>query len=188
MATFDFQQIHDEFRERIFHYLFGMVGKNDAEDLTQVVFEKISRNLENFRGESSIATWIYRIATNVALDDGRLASSRKTIISLDTIKDSCDCNILGNDKHLDAESGLMRREMNSCIHRIVKRMPETERVVLLLSEFEGLKNREIAEILDITIDAVKIRLHRARTRLKKDIKTECTLYHDERNELVCTPK
>ena len=188
MASFDFQQIHDEFRERVSHYLFGMVGKSNAEDLTQVVFEKISLNLTSFREESSLATWIYRIATNVALDNIRLASSRKNIISLDTIEENCNCNIFENEKRLDAESGLMRREMNACIHRIIKRMPETERVVLLLREFEGIKNREIAEILDITLDAVKIRLHRARTRLRKDIKTECTLYHDQRNELVCTPK
>ncbi|PKN36961.1 MAG: RNA polymerase subunit sigma-24 [Deltaproteobacteria bacterium HGW-Deltaproteobacteria-2] len=188
MASFDFQQIHDEFRDRVFHYLFGMVGKSDAEDLTQVVFEKINRNLSSFREESSLATWIYRIATNVALDNRRSASSRQTIISLDTIEDSCDCDIFGKEKHLDAESGLMRREMNTCIHRIIKRMPENERVVLLLREFEGMKNREIAEILDITLDAVKTRLHRARTRLRKNITTECSLYHDQRNELVCTPK
>lgn len=187
MSSVDFQKIHDEFRPRIFHYLSGMVGKDNAEDLTQVVFEKVSRGLSNFRGESSLATWIYRIATNVALDHGRSASARQTIVSLDTVDVSCECNILSDEKLHDADQGLMRREMNVCIYRIVKRMPENERVVLLLSEFEGMKNREIADILDISLDAVKIRLYRGRTRLRKDIETECTLYRDERNELVCYP-
>ncbi len=188
MPSGDFQKIHDEFRPRIFHYLSGMAGKEHAEDLTQVVFEKVSRGLSNFRSESSLATWIYRIATNVALDHSRLASTRQTIISLDTIDINCDCNIFKDGKTPDADQGIMRREMNDCIHRILKRMPESERVVVLLSEFEGMKNREIADILDISLDAVKTRLHRARARLKKDIETECTLYHDERNELVCHPK
>jgi RNA polymerase sigma-70 factor (ECF subfamily) len=188
MSTVDLQKIHDEFRPRIFHYLSGMVGKDIAEDLTQVVFEKISRGLINFRGESSLATWIYRIATNAALDHNRSASARKTIISLDTIDDNCGCNILIDERPPDADRGIMRREMNVCIYRIIKRMPENERAALILSEFEGMKNREIADILDISLDAVKIRLHRARTRLRKDIKAECNLDRDERNELVCYPK
>jgi RNA polymerase sigma-70 factor (ECF subfamily) len=188
MSSVDFQKIHDEFRPRIFHYLSGMAGKDNAEDLTQVVFEKVSRGLSNFRGESSLATWIYRVATNAALDHSRSASTRKTMIFLDTIDDNCDCNIVINEKPPDAERGLMKREMNACIHRIVKRMPEGERAVLILSEFEGMKNREIADILDISLNTVKIRLHRARSRLRKDIMTECNLDRDERNELVCYPK
>jgi RNA polymerase sigma-70 factor (ECF subfamily) len=188
MSFVDFHEIYKEFRPRIFHYLSGMVGKDNAEDLTQIVFEKVSCGITHFRGESSIATWIYRIATNVALDHSRLASTRKTIISLDTIDANCDCNILSDEKPPDADQGLMRREMNDCIHRIVKRMPENERVVLILNEFEGMKNREIADILDISLDTVKIRLHRARARLRTDIKTECNLDRDERNELVCYPK
>jgi len=187
-SSVDFQKIYDKFRPRIFHYISGMAGKDNAEDLTQVVFEKVSRGLSNFRGESSLATWIYRIATNVALDHSRLASTRKTIISLDTIDANCDCNILSDENPPDADQGLMRHEMNACIHRIVKRMPESERAVLILSEFEGMKNLEIADILDISLDAVKIRLHRARERLRKDIVTECNLDRDERNELVCYPK
>ena len=188
MSSVDFKKIHNEFHPRIFHYLSSMAGRDNAEDLTQVVFEKVSRGLNNFRGESSLATWIYRIATNVALDHCRLAATRQTIISLDTIDANCDCNILSDENPPDADQGLMRREMNACIHRLVKQMPENERAVLLLSEFEGTKNREIADILDISLDAVKIRLHRARARLRTDIKTECHLDRDNRSKLVCYPK
>ena len=188
MTSIDFQKIHDEFRPRIFNYLSGMTGKDHAEDLTQVVFEKVSRGISSFRGEASFATWIYRIATNVALDHNRSVPARRTIISLDIIDADCDCDAFIDEKLHDAEKGLMRREMNACIYRIMKRMPENERAVVLLSEFEGMKNREIAEILDISLDAVKIRLHRARARLRNDIKAECTLDRDERNELVCYPK
>jgi len=188
MSSVDFQKIHNEFRPRIFHYLSGMAGKDNAEDLTQVVFEKVSCGLNNFRGESSLATWIYRIATNVARDHSRLAATRQTTISLNTIDVNCDCNILIDENLTDAEERLVRREMNACIHRLVKRIPKNERAVLLLSEFEGMKNREIADILDISLDAVKIRLHRARARLRTDIKTECNLDRDDRNKLICYPK
>src|SRR5512137_1836096 len=110
MSSVDFQKIHNEFRPRIFHYLSGMAGEDNAEDLTQVVFEKVSRGISNFRGESSLATWIYRIATNVALDHNRSASARKTVISLDTIDDNCDCNVLSDEKLRNADQHLMRRE------------------------------------------------------------------------------
>jgi RNA polymerase sigma-70 factor (ECF subfamily) len=189
MISLEFPKIQDELRPRIFNYLSGMVGKDDAEDMAQVVLEKLSRSLADFRGESNLATWIYRIATNVALDHNRYASVRQKIISLDTIDATCECNsFLSDGKLHDAEYGLMRREMNACIHRIVKRLPEGERAIVLLSEFEGLKNREIADILNLSLDAVKIRLHRARIRLRNDIKAECNLSWDERNELVCHPK
>jgi len=188
MISIDFKKIHDDFHLRIFRYLSGMVGKDNAEDLTQVVFEKTSRGLPDFRGESSLSTWIYRIATNVALDHNRFASIRQAMIFLDTVDVNCDCNVPSEEKQHNAEQGIIKREMNDCIHRIIKQMPEDERVVLILSEFEEMKNREIADILDISLDAVKIRLHRARMRLRKDIEAECTLSRDERNELVCHPK
>ena len=184
----DFDSIYKEFQPKINRYLGNLVGEEDALDVTQAVFLKISRSLENFRGESSLSTWIYRIATNVALDHSRLASTRKTLVFLDTIDDNCDCSIINNENPPGADQGLMRREMNACIHRIVKRMPESERAVLILSEFEGIKNREIADILDISLNTVKIRLHRARARLRIEIKAECNLDRDERNELVCYPK
>jgi RNA polymerase sigma-70 factor (ECF subfamily) len=191
MSPTDFRKIHDEFRPRITSYLGGMVGKENAEDLAQVVFEKVNRGMDSFRGESSLATWIYRIATNVALNYLNSPAARRTAIPLETIATidpHCDCVILRGEKPLDADHGLIRRDMNACIHRILKQMPESERAVLLLSEFEGMKNSEIADILNLSLATVKIRLHRARKRLKKDIEAECTLFRDERNELLCNPK
>jgi len=71
--TLVFSDIYDEFYPKISYYLNGLVGQQEAEELTQIVFEKISRNVDSFRGESKLCTWIYRIATNTALD--RLKSS-----------------------------------------------------------------------------------------------------------------
>jgi RNA polymerase sigma factor (sigma-70 family) len=67
-VEFDFQTIHAEFRPRIQRYLARLVGESEAEDLTQEVFVKVHRALPSFRGEAQLSTWIYRIATNAALD------------------------------------------------------------------------------------------------------------------------
>jgi len=63
----DFESIYQEFQPKLYRYLSNLVGENDAPDLTQSVLLKVSHSLEGFRGESSLATWIYRIATNTAM-------------------------------------------------------------------------------------------------------------------------
>ena len=74
----DFESIHTAFRPRIHRYLTRLVGMQDAEDLTQEVFFKISQGLRAFRRESQLSTWIYRIATNVAIDRRRSSSYRQS--------------------------------------------------------------------------------------------------------------
>ncbi len=78
--------------------------------------------------------------------------------------------------------------MNECIRRIVDSLPGDYRTVLVLSEFECLPNVEIAEVLGISLDTTKIRLHRARAKLRKELEAHCNFYRDERNELSCDRK
>ena len=86
------------------------------------------------------------------------------------------------------DSQLVRKEMNECIRGIVDGLPENYRAVLALSEVEEFTNAEISQILGISLDVVKIRLHRARARLKKELEAKCNFYRDERNELACDRK
>lgn len=69
-SNLNFEDVYDEFNEKIGRYLQRMVGKNDAEDVTQEVFLKIDKSLHGFKGKSSLSTWVYRIATNTALEIG----------------------------------------------------------------------------------------------------------------------
>ncbi|VBB06442.1 rna polymerase sigma factor 70 region 4 type 2 [Lucifera butyrica] len=71
---------------------------------------------------------------------------------------------------------------------MIDTLPETYRLAVILSDLEGLKNKEIAAILDISLDVVKVRLHRGRAQLKKELLQYCHFYWDERNELTCDPK
>ena len=86
------------------------------------------------------------------------------------------------------EQQVIREEMNGCVREIIKTLPETYRSVIVLSELEGFKDAEIADILGSSLEATKIQLHRARTRLKKELKTACIFYRDERNEFACDRK
>jgi len=190
----DFEEIYSLFQPRILGYLSRMLGENEAEDLTQEVFVKVDRALKEFRGEARLSTWIYRIATNAALD--RLRSSPYRQRARESVQaDSADQGAGLEDKNVwtgETKEGLdqqlIRREMNSCIREYIDQLPEDYRTVLLLSEVEGFKNREIAEILGVSLDTVKIRLHRARARLKESLDSHCNFYLDERSELACDRK
>jgi RNA polymerase sigma-70 factor (ECF subfamily) len=82
------------------------------------------------------------------------------------------------------EPQIFRQEMNDCIGSFIQKLPENYRVVLILSEFEGRKDSEIAETLGISLSTAKIRLHRAREKLKEELSANCETYWIEENEFL----
>jgi RNA polymerase sigma-70 factor (ECF subfamily) len=82
------------------------------------------------------------------------------------------------------EQQVYRKEMNECIQEFIRQLPEINRIVLLLSQMEGLGNSEIAEVLGLTLDTVKIRLHRARALIRKELAENCPSYWVLDNEFV----
>jgi RNA polymerase sigma-70 factor, ECF subfamily len=194
-AVLEFQSIHDTFRPKILRYLTRFVGEDEAEDLAQTVMVKVSKGLRKFRGEAALSTWIYRIATNTALDQLRSRAVKRTNqqFSLTGAQsegelDSAELTIPLEKQTPSFEAAVIRKEMNECIDEFIDRLQETDKTVIVLSELEGFKNSEIAQILGISLDTVKIRLHRARERLRKHLGAGCTFFRDERNEFVCDRK
>jgi RNA polymerase sigma-70 factor (ECF subfamily) len=186
------QKIYRTFRPRIVRYLTRLVGEQEAEDVAQEVFVKVSQGLENFRGESQLSTWIYRIGTNAALDRLRRRPFQRLgenkLPGDPTSEGEADADEGAVQKGTSVEQKVIRKEMNECIRDFIEKLPQNYRAVLTLSELEGLKNTEIAEILGITLDTVKIRLHRARAKLRKELQTHCSFYRNEQNELACDLK
>lgn len=180
----EFDTIYSTFHPRILHYLARLIGPDEAEDLAQDVFVRISRSLDEFRNESQLSTWIYRIATNAAIDKVRSAEYRTAQRST-PIEDSCEP---ATPDLISIEHQAIRKEMSGCVQGLLNRLPESYRTVLILSDMEGLKDGEIAEVLEVTIEAAKIRLHRARARLRKSLDSECSFYRDPQNTLLCDLK
>lgn len=184
----DFKEIHRKFRIRINRYLAGMVGDAEAEDLTQEVFSKVHLALEDFQGKSSLSTWIYRIATNCAIDRMRSPSWQRNPlrVSLDAGKgpEAID-GVETSAPERTIEDDVIRREMSTCIREVIDHLPQNDRTVIILSDIEGFCDDEISEILAVSLEAAKIRLHRARNRLRKELEKRCLFYHDSRNEFAC---
>ena len=181
----DFKSLHDRFRPRVLRYLARLVGEAEAEDLTQSAMLKVNEGLSGFRGESNVSTWIYRIATNVALDRLR---QKKLEPPTDAGYEFDDDDLPPSAVSGSVETAAIREEMSACIREFVDRLPENYRTVMILSELEGFKNEEIAAILGLTVDTVKIRLYRARERLRKDLEAGCSFSRDEGAELACDRK
>jgi RNA polymerase sigma-70 factor (ECF subfamily) len=171
----EFEEVHETFRPKIHRYLVRLVGEGEAEDLTQEVFVKVNRALKTFRGESQLSTWIYRIATNTALDKMRTSSFRQETgqISFDDANETESKDLWTGEEMPSLEQQLLRIERNECFMEFVHRLPVKYRTVVVLSELEELKNSEITEILGLSLDVVKIRLHRGRTRLLQELKAHC---------------
>ena len=192
--TKSFQEIYDEFYGRIRYYLGQLVGDDEAEDLTQEVFIKVHKGLDSFKGQSSLSTWIYRIATNSGLDRLRSAWNRRinrevyiceeTDFSAIELTEQCGYSFW---REQSGPQQMIKSEMNECIREFVERLPPDYRAVFVLSELKELKNREISNILGINLNTVKIRLHRARASLKKEFQDGCDIYHDE-NGFSCDRK
>ncbi len=186
----EFREIHRLYRPKIFRYLTRLVGRSEAEDLTQEVFLKVSRALRNFRGGSQISTWIYRIATNAALDELRKPSfsDSRSVPFTENPGEMAEAGrgaevakTREEEEPSPAESSLIQKEMLDCLLTHIDKLPPNHRAVVVLGVLEGMKNREIAEILGISLETVKIRLHRGRSRLVQELEAHCGWYRDKRN-------
>jgi RNA polymerase sigma-70 factor (ECF subfamily) len=193
-SRLEFEALYEEFQHKIHRYMVRMVGEGPADDLTQEIFIKIEKALAGFRGQSRVSTWVYRIATNAALDWLRSRAHRQ-----ETHSESLTDPALGGETDLpDLDAGgrpplavddsLVKEEMTECIREFVGELQPDYRAVIVLSELKELPNREIADILGISLDNVKIRLHRARAALKKDLGKGCDFYADEEGDLSCDRK
>jgi RNA polymerase sigma-70 factor (ECF subfamily) len=183
------ERLHREYGERIRRYLERLVGANDADDLAQDVFEKAQRALGTFRGDSRVLTWLYRVATNAAIDRLRMPGRRAALAGEDDDTDPLEAALAADAAQARSLEGeLDRARMRDCILGVVDQLPTSQRAAILLGELRGLTDRELADALGVTLGAAKIRLHRARRALKAALERSCHFDRDEQNELACAPR
>jgi RNA polymerase sigma-70 factor (ECF subfamily) len=181
----NYVEIYNSYSPKIRRYLNSVFCVEDSEDILQDIFLKVFNSLQSFRGEANINTWIYRIASNTVID--RLKSNtHKFSKAQHELNPSLSQY---NNSHFITtfEKNIEKEEMNDCIRQFINELTEKNRDIFILSQYEGLKNKEIAEILNMSIDSVKIRLHRAKEVLKASLTKNCNFYFDESCELSCVP-
>ncbi|NJN16576.1 MAG: sigma-70 family RNA polymerase sigma factor [Oscillochloris sp.] len=140
---------------------------DDAENVLQTTFISVCKALPTFDGASSLGTWIYRIATNEGL---MLLRRRKPQLNLDSIAETLQPDELPQQREpwsADPVRAALDAELRGQIEQAIAVLPDSLRLVVILRDVEGLSTEETAARLEITPGTVKVRLHRARLRLRE---------------------
>lgn len=171
-----FDRFIDHFRPKIFQYSRLMCrDREDAEEVAQEALLKAFENLNQLREPERVRPWVFRIAKNACLMKRRksvFAPSRE--LSLDEFMPAADGS--GEERRLQIadwsnlpETTVLRSEMSQVLQEAIGELPENYRPVLLLRDVEELSTQETAQILDLSEDVVKQRLHRARLAVRKKL-------------------
>ena len=177
-----FEQIATEISPSLVRYLQRYTGdQSTADDLLQETLMRIARGLPDFAGRSSVKTWAFSIATRVAADYFRSPGRRVHVVDVDEATKLPDA-----DRNVDER--IVADEMNACVRQVIDSLPGDYRSALVLHELEGLTAQQVAEICDCSLEAAKIRIHRARLRLKAALQQQCDFYRDADNVFRCDRK
>lgn len=178
----DFASLAAELSPALLRYLRRYAGDGGiADDLLQETLIRMARGLAGFEGRASVKTWAFAIATRVAADHFRSPAHRAAIVELDEADEVEDhARLVDEQRVID--------EMNACIRQVIDSLPEDYRAALVLHDLEELTAREIAEICGASVATVKIRIHRARRRLKEALGRQCDFYRDGDNVFRCDRK
>lgn len=191
----DFDSVYRAHFTEVRRFVFHVVQDVSlADELTQDAFLKALHAWGSYRGEAPERVWLLRIARNVCLDYLRSPRSHARVaVSLDLAeaegREVTTQSVSAADREppLSVEQSALQAEMTDCVQQFVLSLPETLRTALVLHDMQGLTNGDIAQVLGCSLEAAKMRLHRAREKLRQLMEQRCDLFHDERNVLSCLP-
>jgi len=170
------------FQERILNTCYRFVNNvQDAEDIAQNVFLEVYQSIHEFRGQSSLSTWTYRIATTKSLDYVRRMNRKKRLGHLKRLflpkNQENQTSFEPEDSSTPAHT-LEQTEQSALLNQAVAALPDNQRVAITLNKYEELSYTEVAEIMKTTVSAVESLIHRA----KKNLQKRLYRYYDENLE------
>lgn len=168
-----FIRLFRRYMNPLHHFVFRFVGNAAvAEELVQEIFLKIHRAAGSYEPRGRFTTYLYRVATNHCLNEVRRASYKEQFSSIEQMSEGPPGRPgieLPDTDHVDVESRLMDRDTVAKLQEFINGLPENQRAALLLNRLEALSYQEIADVLDVSVGAVKSLLHRARNTLKEKL-------------------
>lgn len=175
----------EQHRNVIARYVRNMVRDSaDAEDLIQETFIRAVRQQGTLRDQDALLSWLYRIATHVCLDHLRQKARMR-----DRQHEQPAEELPIEDVRAESPLQLVQRnEMSECVQRYVAQLSDNYRAALMLHDVDGASAIEIAQLLDLPLSTVKMRIHRARRNLQSLLHEACGFRQDNRGVLVCDPK
>ena len=168
-----FESIFIENKDRVFNTVLSLLqNREDAEDVTQEVFVTVHETIKDFRGQSKISTWVYRIAVNKSLDFLKAKKTNKRSGFLISIFGDKNENREALDIPDFVHPGIVaeRREQAIILFKAINKLPDNQKVAFNLSKIEGLSYQEIADVMQISVSSIESLLFRARQNLQKLLK------------------
>ena len=166
-----FRELIDTHKERVLNTCYRFIqNRDDVEDLSQEVFIEVYRSIDSFREDSQLATWIYRIAVNKSLDFIKKYKRRKRFAFMKSLSNDEAAvepeQLINRTTPLDQ---LEQKERAHILNSAVNKLPENQRIALILSRYEGLSRNEIGEIMGTSVTAVDASIHRGKKNLQKQL-------------------
>jgi RNA polymerase sigma-70 factor (ECF subfamily) len=161
-----FEELIRRHQQRVFGLVNGILRRReDVEDVVQQVFLKVFVSLKRFDQRSAFSTWLYKISVNECWDYLRKKKVRPLMYEADLSEDQVSRldGVVSADRPPESPSD--RAEARDLLERLLEKLPDDERQLLVLKEVEGFSVQELAEMLDLNVNTVKVRLFRSRARL-----------------------
>jgi RNA polymerase sigma-70 factor (ECF subfamily) len=168
-----FNYLAEKYHRPIFHFLFRMVHNQAiAEELSQEVFLRVYRSRQSYRAEARFTTWLYRIATNLAVNHARDTKYERAArnVYLDAPDELTGATPEVADVEPSVEQNMLREERMKAIRTHVMALPERQRMAVLMHKYQGMDYREIGEVLKLSESATKSLLFRAYQTLRSKLK------------------
>ncbi len=168
-----FDYLVQKYRRPMINFMFRMAHNSAAaEDLAQEVFLRVYRSRQNYEASAKFTTWLYRIATNLAVNHARDTRHDRpeNTVSLDEPDDESGHTLDLPDKTPGAEETIVRRERVAAIRQRVQALPERQRIAVVMHKYQQMEYRQIAEVLKLSESATKSLLFRAYETLREQLK------------------
>ncbi len=177
-----FELLISSYDKRAYNIAYRVMGnEEDAKDMAQEALLRVFRSIKDFKGQSAFSTWLYRIVTNVCLDELRKRKNDKYVSLDSTIQtESGELHMeLCSDKETP-ESVLERVEQREVIKKAINELSEDYKSVIVLRDIQGFSYEEISNILDCSLGTVKSRINRARNMLRDKLRAGMELSRGNR--------
>jgi RNA polymerase sigma-70 factor (ECF subfamily) len=168
--------------QRHMNRVYGLVlriinNKEEAEDITQEVFLKVYNNLKKFEQQATFTTWLYKVATNSALDAldkiNRRPKATQPLKKQANAEEEVDILSLQPSNLPDPETQAVQSELRECINRVLKKLKKDDTQLLVMRDFNDMNYDEIANLLGLGLSAAKMRIHRARLSFQEQFGKLC---------------
>lgn len=171
-----FEELLTRYSSKVFS-LASRLTRNteDAEEVLQDVFVTVHRKIAGFEGKSSFSSWLYRVTVNAAFMKLRKRKQDLSVSLEDIVQQSQTVAALKSPESAFVDSQSIRNQMLEALEVAIRKLPDDYRPVFILRDVDGLTSREVSKILDLTVPAVKSRLHRSRLMLRRRL----TRFFDE---------